>query len=129
MCPSRGCGLLSQAVVMNTTLSLGVSGYHRYHLLYVDLYAVYIGYFNTALFPTLPPKVRLLNIVQMATPALEYHVLRQLFSKFLSTRAPFLTSSNFAHPQTIADELLGSINRQNFSNVQINSYFVDHNQY
>jgi len=29
---------------MNTKLSLCVSGYHRYHLLYVDLYAVYIGY-------------------------------------------------------------------------------------
>jgi hypothetical protein len=39
-------------------------------------------YFNTSLFPTLPPKVRLSNIVQMATPALEYYVLRQLFLKF-----------------------------------------------
>ena len=32
-------------VVMNTILSLYISGYHRYHLLYVDLYTVlYIGY-------------------------------------------------------------------------------------
>ena len=32
-------------VVMNTILSLCVSGYHRYHLLYVDIYTVlYIGY-------------------------------------------------------------------------------------
>ena len=29
-------------VVMNTIVSLCVSGYHRYHLLYVDLYSVYI---------------------------------------------------------------------------------------
>ena len=44
VCRSRGCGILSQVVVMNTILSLCVSGYHRYHLLYVDLYAIYIGY-------------------------------------------------------------------------------------
>jgi len=29
-------------VVINTILSLCVSGYHRYHLLYADLYAIYI---------------------------------------------------------------------------------------
>jgi len=31
-------------VVMNTIMSLCVSGYHRYHLLYVDLYTVYTVY-------------------------------------------------------------------------------------
>ena len=36
--------VVSQVVVMNTILSLCVSVYNRYHLLYVDLYAVYIGY-------------------------------------------------------------------------------------
>ena len=81
---------------------------------------IYNMYFNTSLFPTLPPEVRISNIVQMATPALEYYVLGQLFSKFLSTRAPFVTSNNFAHAQTLAGELLGSVNRQNFSNVQMN---------
>ena len=86
-------------------------------------------YFNTSLFLTLPPKVRSSNIVQMATPALEYYVLGQLFSKFLSMSALFVTSNNFAHPQTLTNELLGSANRQNFSNVQINSRFVDHNPY
>ena len=29
-------------------------------------------YFNTSLFPTLPPEARISNIVQMVTPALEY---------------------------------------------------------
>ena len=31
-------------VVMNTIVSLCVSGYHWYHLLYVDLHTGYIGY-------------------------------------------------------------------------------------
>ena len=36
-------------VVMNTTLSLCVSGYHRYHLLYVDLKLAGIIFQNTVL--------------------------------------------------------------------------------
>ena len=31
-------------VVTNTIMTLCVSGYHRYHLLYVDLYTVYIQF-------------------------------------------------------------------------------------
>ena len=39
-------------VVMNTIMSLCVSGYHRYHLLYVDLYTVYIYRLSWALHRT-----------------------------------------------------------------------------
>jgi len=99
------------------------------HRVATQLQLTNISYhFNTSLFHTLPTNVRISNIIQMAIPALEYYVLGQLFWKFFSTRPPFLTSNNFAHPQTLADEL-GSVNRQNFSNMQINSHSVDHRPY